>query len=1063
VKTHLRRFVVVIVFAALAACGGGSPSSDEQAQPQAAAPSARSAAQPKPDRPRLDPRLITASGPQRVWVTLAEPSVAAYETNRLRALGLDMQIRRAARPEARALSAAESSHKSAAAAHRVQLLARQDDAMSRLRAVGAVELGRVYVAHNAVAVRVEAGMLEAIAQLDGVIAVRPVIDYEIALSQTVPYVGGTAAHLAGHTGKGVRIAVIDTGIDYTHKNLGGPGTREAYAAAAGTGRRDPKGATRDGLFPTAKVVDGRDFIGDAWPEGAEAPDDDPIDIAYHGTHVADIAAGRSADGKHVGMAPDASLIALRVCSVSGRCSGLGLLQAVDWALDPNGDGDTEDAVDVINMSIATTRGQIEDDLSAAANTAVALGVVVVAAGGNYSNLPYTVGSPSTADAVISVAQTRMPSTAAVPLLVNAPSSIAGTYKNTLTYIELPVTATVSGEVAYSGRGCPAGTAGFPPSPNADPVLADVAGKIALIEDNSCFAAAKIDAAVKAGAIGVLIAMTAPGDPVLYAFGAAGQVAPTIVIQQSIAAAIKERLAAGEKVNATIAGGSSVSLAGSMTTTSARGPSTSGSRIKPEIGAPGASVSADSGTGSGESPFGGTSGAAPMVAGAAALLVEAFPDRSPEQIKAMLMNSAAPAYTNRGLSEDRAPVSRVGAGELRVDRALRLTSLATHSAQKSAALAFGALEVDRKFVTAPLSLRVENLADAAKRFEVSASFRDATDRDSGAVKVIVRPQLSVAGRGAAQLDVSLQVDPAKLPAWPLDGGYNGGNATALDQAEYDGHITLVAGDEKLTVPWHVLPRRPSSTQARWLAKQPQGDLSMLLVNRGSGVGAYDLFSLLGTSPELPATALPKPGDEFAIVDLRAVGARVVPEDYCGEVGGCVEFAISTYGRRAHPLAPAAFTIEVDTDGDGKPDHLIFTTPDVSLEGYGRTIVSTIEIATGAITSYFYADADLNSGNLLMTASMAGLGIVEGRTIGATVTARDAYYTGRATDSLSGLRFTPGASRFKPAEAPYGEVPSTGSAKAKVSRAEVAAATSSEQGMLVMYRRNAGPEADILRAD
>ena len=62
-------------------------------------------------------------------------------------------------------------------------------------------------------------------------------------------------------------------------------------------------------------------------------------------------------------------------------------------------------------------------------------------------------------------------------------------------------------------------------------------------------------------------------------------------------------------------------------------------IKPEIGAPGASVSAEYGTGTGTTAFGGTSGAAPMVAGAAALMVQAHPARSALQIKAMLMNSA----------------------------------------------------------------------------------------------------------------------------------------------------------------------------------------------------------------------------------------------------------------------------------------------------------------------------------------------------------------------------------------------------------------------------------------
>ncbi len=95
-----------------------------------------------------------------------------------------------------------------------------------------------------------------------------------------------------------------------------------------------------------------------------------------------------------------------------------------------------------------------------------------------------------------------------------------------------------------------------------------------------------------------------------------------------------------------------------------------SSIKPEIGAPGASVSAQVATGDGETAFGGTSGATPMVAGAAALLIEAYPDRAPEQIKAMLMNSAeTEIFTNPALSPgELAPITRIAAGELRVDRA-----------------------------------------------------------------------------------------------------------------------------------------------------------------------------------------------------------------------------------------------------------------------------------------------------------------------------------------------------------------------------------------------------------
>ena len=82
---------------------------------------------------------------------------------------------------------------------------------------------------------------------------------------------------------------------------------------------------------------------------------------------------------------------------------------MDFALDPNGDGDTADAVDIINMSLGSDYGQIEDDLTLASTNAVKLGVIVVTAAGNGSNKPYVVGSPSIAPGVISVAQTQVPS------------------------------------------------------------------------------------------------------------------------------------------------------------------------------------------------------------------------------------------------------------------------------------------------------------------------------------------------------------------------------------------------------------------------------------------------------------------------------------------------------------------------------------------------------------------------------------------------------------------------------------------------------------------------------
>src|SRR6185503_10316979 len=110
--------------------------------------------------------------------------------------------------------------------------------------------------------------------------------------------------------------------------------------------------------PTAKVVGGYDFVGEAWTGVVGglplASDPDPIDCSPsfigcgggHGTHVADIIGGK------LGVAPGSQLYAVKVClSVSTSCSGVALIEGMDFALDPNRDGSVADHVDVINMSL----------------------------------------------------------------------------------------------------------------------------------------------------------------------------------------------------------------------------------------------------------------------------------------------------------------------------------------------------------------------------------------------------------------------------------------------------------------------------------------------------------------------------------------------------------------------------------------------------------------------------------------------------------------------------------------------------------------------------------------
>ena len=101
---------------------------------------------------------------------------------------------------------------------------KQDAVMAQVSSAGGVELGRVSKGHNALMVSINASQLGTLRAINGVVAVRPVADYTVSLEDgTLPYIGATAVQNTGVTGAGIRVAMLDTGIDYTHYNLGGSG------------------------------------------------------------------------------------------------------------------------------------------------------------------------------------------------------------------------------------------------------------------------------------------------------------------------------------------------------------------------------------------------------------------------------------------------------------------------------------------------------------------------------------------------------------------------------------------------------------------------------------------------------------------------------------------------------------------------------------------------------------------------------------------------------------------------------------------------------------------------
>jgi hypothetical protein len=957
----------------------------------------------------IEPGLLRARGPVDVWVKLSgQPLVEAHGANaKTRGGKLSLTERRA---------------------YLGTLARTHDDLAAAARRLGGHELGRVSRAHNAVALRIDAGRLAELAGLPGVVAVRPVRNYKLALSETVPYIGAAAAQAAGKDGTGARVAVIDSGIDYTHRNLAGPGTLEAYQEAVSS--------FPNAWFPSAKVVGGWDFVGSEWDGTATTPpatpDPNPIDDGPgggHGTHVADIVAGRSLDGRHVGVAPGAKLYALKACSsVSSSCNGVALLQAVDFALDPDGDGRIEDAVDVINLSLGSDYGMKEDDLTEALNQASAYGVVVVAAAGNAGDRPYIVSSPSVGPPIISVAQTQVPSATAIPLVVNAPAAIAGTYANTEQVEWAPVDRTVTGDVVFLGKACP-----------GDTLLADPTGKVALVDRGTCAVSLKVDQAVAAGAAAVLIGLVAPGDAVSFSYGGGTQFAPTLVITQDEATLLKDHLSS--PVNVTLSPASAIPLVGSVVSTSARGPSMSYNAIKPEIGAPGASVSAVYGTGDGEEAFGGTSGATPMISGSAAILVGAFPGIEPLEVKARLMNTAeTQIYFSQALAPGYlAPITRIGAGEVRVNRALSATALAWVEEAESSALSFG-YHATPWLASYTRTVHVENKARKARTFDVRTSFRYPEKAALHAVEVLAPKRVSVGPRGEADFRITVVVHPEKLPTWDIDGGGNGGDGALLDGLEMDGYVTLAAAGEKLTLPWHILPHKAA---ALFAPDQVKGGRSMRIVNSGVAPGTIEAFALTGQSPAIPRRQLPAPGDGFAVVDLRAVGVRLADPE-------TLQFGITTYQPRAHPNYPAEFDVYLDVNGDGAPDYLVFNTELGGFGATGQNVVYVVDLASGDAAAYYYTDANLDSTNAILTVPLAAVGLTPDQPFTFSVYAFDNYFTGSQTDAVENMGFTPSRPRWAPSEATL-VIPPHGSGWLGV--AEVAGgaqASPSQTGLLLLYR-------------
>ncbi|HSB10840.1 MAG TPA: S8 family serine peptidase [Blastocatellia bacterium] len=619
---------------------------------------------------------------------------------------------------------------------------------------------------NAVSVEVSETELAAIAALPGVKRVELAKEVHATLDTSVPLINAPALwdRLGGigAAGQGVKIAILDTGIDIANPLFSDAG----FTMPDGF----PKTNNVSGSLVNNKVIVAKSFL----TTGASAADQNG-----HGSNVAGIAAGSVASsplGMISGVAPMAYLGNYRVLSASGSGRTDLIAQAIEEAV--------ADGFDVLNMSFGGDADADLDIASRAAENAVASGRVVVIAAGNNGSGAMTVTSPGIAPSAITVAATTNGHLVGPVITVDQPAPVdasltrIGSASGNAVALDDSLKLMPYVYVDAQGRGCnvlPAGS---------------LSGKAALIERGICAFADKVSNAAAAGARAVIIfnkdsSEGADGGETVINMDVAGTVIPSLFVPRSAGLALRDFAAAHPSATLSISPiGSRAATSDVLAGFSSHGPS-SIEELKPDVAAPGVVIysaaikNGDPSTGvvdpSGFLAINGTSQATPHVAGSAALLKQLHPLWTPAQIKSALTNSATDVFTSTDKST-RAGVLATGAG--RIDLARASSVDATIS---PASLSFGIKKLKKKDVSLTLDLNITNQLDVQNSFGIAIEQLDPGDG------ITLTPSTDVAViPGGQSSTVTITISALR----------------GSERRDYTGYVLITDASQTLRVPYWV---------------------------------------------------------------------------------------------------------------------------------------------------------------------------------------------------------------------------------------------------------------------
>jgi minor extracellular serine protease Vpr len=637
-------------------------------------------------------------------------------------------------------------------------------------------------------------------------------DLNTALSLENVQAAWSAVGGASNAGAGIKIGIIDSGIDQNH-----PGFQDSSLTPP---PGFPKG---DANYTNNKVIVARSYVStlnNSDPHFSSPDDVTPRDRVGHGTAIAMIAAGAQNTGPAgtiQGVAPKAFLGNYKIFGSPGVNDGtlfgtpsapLAVIQALTDAVN--------DGMDIVTLSInegdPAFDGPLDFDSDPgfcggpcdvrvqAVESAVALGLVVVASAGNAGNigiLPVTLSSvltPGTAPSAITVGASTNSHTLFQAVRVN----VAGVLSNLNSihalfgdgpHIAAPLTATIRDVASLQNDGLACST--LP--------AGSLIGAIALIQRGTCFFSDKINHAQAAGAVGVIIYQPSGTDSIFSGLGAQNTGIPAVMIGNTDGNALKSFLASNSGVTASMdpVFAAVDSPASTVAPYSSRGPSiglfgngvnTPTERrpvvlaLKPELVAVGDNLytatqkldpNGDVYNASGYAMVSGTSFAVPMVAGAVALVKQKYSANklTPAQLKSAVVNSASQDVSDGAAV---ARVNAVGAGKLKVDDAVTVAAV-----MEPATLAFGVISTTT--VSSSLNLKVTNVSGAPATFNFAVNQRDP---DSKATVKVSLPSLILQAGGSNSISVSL-------------------SGSRPNPGSYEGFIEVTGMGPKLRVPYLYL--------------------------------------------------------------------------------------------------------------------------------------------------------------------------------------------------------------------------------------------------------------------